>query len=500
MRTLLIALVVSFAGGAIAKGQDTQTPATSAADKPLTTDVISLDGDDWLLATDAKNVGLEQHWYRGPKPEAKPTRVPWIIQEAFPGYHGLAWYWHTFAAPANAHAGGRYLLRFWAVDYMAEVWLNGKPVGGHEGGEGVFVLDVTDAIKPNGQNLLAVRVLNPTNEPIDGIALAHVPRGGKVVPFRPGRLYNVGGIVDSVELLVAPAARVEDLHVRPDPKTGKIRINVNLRNASAKEIDARLELTVAPARSGETLQAIHVIRRLPPGDTPTETVLQVDNPRLWELNDPYLYRVSARLRSAGSASFDEQSTRCGFRDFRFENGFFRLNGRRIFLKSSHTATHYPIGLHWPHDPDLARRELLAVKAMGFNTIRFFCAVPARYQLELCDEMGFMIYEESFAGWLLEPSPKMAERFDREVSEMILRDRNHPSVVMWGLLNENRGGPVFRHAVKMLPLVRSLDDTRIVMLNSGRFDGLTGRRRIGSLAGISRLQPPPRAALRHAVCL
>ena len=63
--------------------------------------------------------------------------MPWIIQEAFPGYHGVAWYWRDFNAPANPHAGGRYLLRFWAVDYLAEVWLNGVHVGGHEGGEGV---------------------------------------------------------------------------------------------------------------------------------------------------------------------------------------------------------------------------------------------------------------------------------------------------------------------------------------------------------------------------
>ena len=204
-----------------------------------------------------------------------------------------------------------------------------------------------------------------------------------------------------------------------------------------------------------------------------DATLQVDQPRLWELNDPNLYRVTARVSTEGSASFDEVSTRCGFRDFRFADGHFRLNGRRIFLKCSHTSTHYPIGLHWPHDPDLARRDLLLAKAMGFNSIRFFCSVPTRYQLELCDEIGLMIYEESFAGWFLEPSPKMGERFDREISEMILRDRNHPCVIMWGLLNEMGDVPVFRHAVNTLPLVRALDDTRVVMLNSGRFDSVTG---------------------------
>ncbi|MFH1922825.1 MAG: glycoside hydrolase family 2 TIM barrel-domain containing protein, partial [Planctomycetota bacterium] len=313
----------------------------------------------------------------------------------------------------------------------------------------------------------------------------HVPRRCKVVPFRPGALYNDGGIVDSVELLVSPAVRVEDLHVRPDPKTGKIGIRAKVTSFLSEPVTGQIELTVAPARSGETLQATRLQRQFSPGDTLVETELQIESPRLWELNDPFLYRVTARVEAADSRSFDEQSTRCGFRDFRFENGCFRLNGRRIFLKSSHTATHYPIGLHWPHDPDLARRELITMKTMGFNAIRFFCAVPARYQLDLCDEMGFMIYEESFAGWFLEDSPKMGERFDREIAEMIRRDRNHPSVVMWGLLNETPDGPVFRHAVGMLPLVRSLDDTRVVMLNSGRWDAASGR----PLAGISLWRMP-----------
>ena len=458
--------------------------AWAQAEAIVSTKVLSLDGQ-WLLAADPQNVGRQQEWFRAARPEAKPARVPWIIQEAFPGYHGVAWYWRDFVAPASPHAQGRTLLKFWAVDYLAEVWLNGVRVGGHEGGEGPFVLDVTRAVKPAHANRLAVRVLNPTNEPIDDISLPFIPRRCKVVPFRAGALYNDGGIVDSVELLLAPALRLADLHVSPDPKTGAIRVRVVARNALPDSIRAHLEFAVAPAASGETLHVAGLDRELPPGDTPIETTVRVDRPRLWELNDPYLYRVTARVRAAGTESFDEQSTRCGFRDFRFEDGYFRLNGRRVFLKCSHTSTHYPIGLHWPHDPDLARRDLLNAKAMGFNSIRFFCSVPTRYQLDLCDEIGLMIYEECFAGWFLQPSPKMAERFDREVSEMIRRDRNHPCVVMWGLLNENPDGPVFRHAVEMLPLVRSLDDTRVVMLNSGRSDNVTG----GGMAGISMWNAP-----------
>ena len=137
-----------------------------------------------------------------PREEAKPTKVPWIIQDAFPGYHGVAWYWREFDASPNPHAGGRYLLRFWAVDYRAEVWLNGTRVGEHEGGETPFVLDVTDAIRTgaNKKNLLAVRVLNPTHERIDGIVLAETPKQARSDSLQrrrglqPRRDHRLGGV------------------------------------------------------------------------------------------------------------------------------------------------------------------------------------------------------------------------------------------------------------------------------------------------------------------
>ncbi|NQT38044.1 MAG: glycoside hydrolase family 2 [Planctomycetes bacterium] len=486
MRALFIALAVGCSVGLTAQGQDLKRTTGAVANGPVTARVVSLDGNDWLLATDAKNVGRLQQWFHTPRPEAKRTKVPWIIQDAFPGYHGVAWYWHTFTAPANPHVGGRYLLRFWAVDYLADVWLNGKHMGGHENGETPFVLDVTDAINSGGSNSLAVRVLNPTHEPIDGIVLKQIPHRNKEIPYRAGASYNHGGIVDSVELLITPAVRVEDLFVCADAETGVLRIRANIRNAGAGTVDGKFEFAVAPAASGETVAFTHSQRKLPVGDTLIETDIEVKDPHLWDLNDPFLYRVTARAwtsppqsdesegkdtprQAVAIGGFDEYSVRCGFRDFRFTNGYFRLNGRRIFLKCSHTGNHCPIGQQLPHDPDLLRRDLHNVKVMGFNAIRFIAGVATRYQLDLCDEIGLLVYEEPYANWCLQDSPKMAERFDRSVGEMILRDRNHPSIVIWGLLNETPDGPVFRHAVETLKLVRTLDDSRMVTLNSGRWD-------------------------------
>jgi hypothetical protein len=444
-----------------------------AEDLPVATSVTSLDGQ-WLLAVDPQNVGRQEKWFeKQPVGAAKPAKVPWIIQETFPGYHGVAWYWRDFTAPELPREPARCLLRFWSVDYKADVWLNGLPVGDHEGAETPFVLDVSKAIRPGQRNRLAVRVLNPTHQAIDGIVLNETPHRNKVLPYGPGSAWDQGGIMDSVELLVTPTVRIGDLLVRPDWKTGVIAVQATIDNPTADAAAVRLELTAGPAAAGQTLAVVRLDRSLPPGQSVVQSQLRLDNPRLWDLSDPFLYRVTARISRAESGLFDEQSVRCGFRDFRFADGAFRLNGRRIYLRCSHTGNCCPIGLELPHDPDFLRRDLINAKAMRFNAIRFISGVAKRYQLDLCDEIGLMVYEEPYAAWCMCDSPKFARRYDDSVLGMVVRDRNHASVTMWGLLNETPDGPVFRHALSLLPALRERDGSRMVMLSSGRFDNLGG---------------------------
>jgi hypothetical protein len=173
--------------------------------------------------------------------------------------------------------------------------------------------------------------------------------------------------------------------------------------------------------------------------------------------------------TAAPQRLHECSIRCGFRDFRIVDGYFHLNGRRIFLRSTHTGNAMPIGQQAAVVGDFGRRDMIYAKASGFNAVRFIAGVAYPEQLDLCDELGLMVYE-CFASWLLGDSPKMAERFDRSTSAMIRRDRNHPSITIWGLLNETQDGPVFRQAVSFLPKLRRLDPTRLVLLDSGRWDG------------------------------
>jgi hypothetical protein len=432
------------------------------------TGVQTLSGT-WKLAVDPANMGVKDRWFEGIRPEGKEAPVPGVIQQVFPGYHGVAWYWHSFRVVPGQVAGDRLLIRFGAVDYLADVWINGRHAGAYEGGETPFEFDVTDSVRSEGENLLAVRVLNPTEDPIDGYVLSQTPHRNKTAPPRCGSSFNSGGIMYPVELRRVPPIYVADVFVRPDVKTGRLDATVTVQNGRTAAPSGILRLAVGPASGGDVLQAVEQSVELPAGLSEHELTVQVAQPRLWSLDDPFLYRVTAVV-TAAPQRLHECSIRCGFRDFRIVDGYFHLNGRRIFLRSTHTGNAMPIGQQAAVVGDFGRRDMIYAKASGFNAVRFIAGVAYPEQLDLCDELGLMVYEECFASWLLGDSPKMAERFDRSTSAMIRRDRSHPSLTIWGLLNETQDGPVFRQAVSFLPKLRRLDPTRLVLLDSGRWDG------------------------------
>jgi hypothetical protein len=429
----------------------------------------------WSVGIDPANVGRDRAWFEGPQQGAKATSVPSIIQQHYPGYHGVAWYWLEFKPETNPLAGGRYLFQFHAVDYLADVWMNGKHLGRHEGGETPFLVDATEVIIPDRPNRLAVRVLNPSDDAIDGVVLAETPHRNKVVKFANGSLYDYGGIVEPVELLLVPAIRISDVFVTADWKTGEMQIEVTLTNASGRAETIQLNFMVTENGPGTPALTDTVTLDIPEGDGKVNRQLRMADYEFWSLDNPHLYHMTVSVETKGVDGAHQASTTFGFKDFRLTNGYFRLNGKRIFLKCTHTGNHSPFGQVNPPDshPDLLRRDLLYAKASGFNTVRFISGLAHPYQLDLCDEIGLLIYEEPAASWLLKDSPHMKGRYENSVREMLLRDRNHPCVAIWGMLNETSEGPVFEEARAGLPLVRSLDVTRLVLLSSGRFDGHLG---------------------------
>jgi len=405
----------------------------------------------WSIATDSNNVGREQSWFQEARSNAKATPVPSIIQELYPAYHGVAWYWVDFKANTNPFAKGRTLLRFHAVDYLADVWLNGHHVGSHEGGETPFVLDVTDIVHPNQSNKLAVRVLNPDDRSIDGIVLKETPHRNKVVKFSNGSLYDFGGILQPVELAYVPAVRISNLHIVPDWKTGDVAIRITVQNALFKSVRATLRLLVSQD-AGQTVLQDTLKTPIAAGESQASHQITLKQFRLWDLDTPNLYQLQMTLDSADTDGSFAIADTFGFRDFRLVNGYFRLNGRRLFLRCTHTGNHVPFRQVIPPEgyEDMLRRDLLYAKASGLNTVRFISGVAYPYQLDLCDELGLMVYQESSASWLLKDSPRMKTLYETSVREMIERDRNHPSLTIWGMLNETEDGPVSREAQAALP--------------------------------------------------
>lgn len=451
--------------------------------------VISFDGTSWEIATDSSNEGRHMEWFNSPPVSGfKKTPVPWVIQDIFHNYHGVVWYWRNFFAPVSPHVAGRYILRFSAVDYLADVWVNGKYAGGHEGSETPFDLDITDMIRNEGKNLLVVRVLNPTYEPIDGIALKSTPSGAKQYPFTGNASYNSGGIIGDVELHMVPPVRINNLFVVPDWKTGRVTLHAEILNAGESEAESLLSFRITEAKTGLRIVTAESQSAFKKGINKFEIDLQVPGHKLWSPKEPFLYRIEAFVQTLSCV--DECSVRFGFRDFHFENGYFRLNGERIFLKGTNFSTHFPVSYTVPLNEEMLIQDAIKMKALGFNFVRIPFGCPNSRVLDIYDDLGIMVQQEHFGCWQIgdyggykikkeeNNDELLMKRFENSIREVVIRDRNHPSLVMWGVLNENSDGIIFRKAVSILPSLRQLDPSRIFVLNSGRFDG---RKEIGSMS-------------------
>lgn len=417
--------------------------------------------DGWTLVTDPKNEGKAYDWAEAEQPGAQPVPVPGVIQQVYPRYCGVAWYYRRLSRPAGMRNGERLKLRFGAVDYYCEVYLDGTLVGKNEGAENPFEFDVTDVLKE--KSLLAVRVINPGDDEIEGFTCKKIPHRNKYeqMEFKPGWCYNTGGITLPVTLENLPPIRVTDAYVIADWKTGHVKVETNLTNEWPKAINGGITYVV---RSDDAAYPVcsHVERRLiPPGGMSFVAEFDVPGHKLWSVDAPNVYQLAV----------DNFTTRFGFRDFRLKDGWFQLNGKRIFLKSAHTGNHLPGGLAVVdrRTPELEFRDFQNMKAMGYNTVRFIATQATPRQLDYCDRLGLMVYQETYASWSLKNSPEAKRRYLESIRAELLRDRNHPSLTIWGALNETKQEDAFQAAKGMLGEMSKIDATRLWILNSGRWD-------------------------------
>ncbi len=408
----------------------------------------SLNGP-WRLALDPGDVGLGEGWFeRGELPDAMEVTVPSVWDRWVPDYDGVGWYLRHFEVE-EVWDEKCVMLRFEAADYYAEVWLNGHRLGDHEGGYTPFQFDVTKHLC-DGENRLAVRVVDPHGE--DGYG-EFLPK--EIPSAKEGGYWSFAGIWGDVTLEVKPVAHITDVFVQPD--TRRKRLGVQVTASGPGTVRLQIEGT-SFATEGE----------------PGRLMLDFPDFELWSPQNPQCYTLLADLVQE-DGSFDRHTVRFGMREFTVKDQRFYLNNRPLFIKAALHQPDYPRTLACPESPEVARREIELAKEAGFNMLRLHIKTAPRITLELADELGMLLYAEPPIGWIRN-SEHMQRRCENEVREMILRDRNHPSVVIWGMLNESgnagyvTGGGAQIIKNELCHLARALDPSRVIIDDSGGVNG------------------------------
>ena len=327
---------------------------------------------------------------------------------ALPG--GVGWYRKTFSIPLtpSQNGGTSCFIEFDGVYMNSTVYVNGQKVGFRPYGYSSFEYDITEYLK-KGENIIAVRVDN-SDQP-------------------NSRWYSGCGIYRHVWL-----TQTEHTHVAhwgtyvtsslsKNNKTATFNVMVEVAN---KTKDTQITNILLDAEGKEIAKS-------------NGSTLQVKNPHLWTLDNPYIYKVRTEIR-VGDKIVDVYETNTGVRSFRFDpKAGFSLNS--VPVKINGVCEHHDFGcLGAALNEDALHRKLVKLKAMGVNAIRSSHNPPAPELLNMCDTMGLIVMDESFDMWRRKKTQNDYARFfdewhERDLSDLVKRDRNHPCILMWSIGNE-----------------------------------------------------------------
>lgn len=420
-----------------------------------------LDGD-WNFNIDREEKGEERGWhtpdYTADSWGSYPVPGNWdtYLPELF-GYGGVGWYRTTFEV-RPASPGDHIYLRFEGANYATTVWLNGHPVGSHEGGFDPFEFDVTGLLRTGQPNLLAVKVDN-------------WPRINRV-PNSYAGWWNYGGIFRSVMLLSLPPVRARDIFVHADEVVdGKpLRLALTLLNETDQPVQvtarAFLHLDGSPVNLPGELSAPASIPA--GGQVTVEFVTPLPNPALWSPKAPNLYDLRVDL-FGGRRLIDRSELRFGVRKFAVEGTKLMLNNQPIFLTGFNRHEEYFGSGRVDSDGQL-EVDLLQIQAMNGNLVRMhYQAHPDLY--DLADELGLLVFAE-IPFWQVgvkDPTewqnPQVWQTAETMLRTLVGSLKNHPSVVIWSVGNECATQlPESRPLVgRMVEIVKSLDTSRPVAM-------------------------------------
>ena len=420
---------------------------------------------DWrFLKADAP--GAEQTAFDDSKWRSLNLPHDWAIEGPFDPninphegalpYFGTGWYRKHFSVPASAK-GKRFWIEFDGAMSNSTVWLNGHQLGGRPYGYIGFGFDLTPYLNLGGDNVIAVR-LTPEEHSSRWYPGAGIYRNVWLVETGPVRVARWGTYVTTPEVTGSRA---------------KVHVTTTVQNDAASRVQAVLLTAVVDADGKQFAQASVPLDVPAAGEQTTEANIFVDNPQRWDIERPYLYSVVStivneqqtdvrlippRTRTGKQTELDRYVTSFGIRTVEWSPTDLKLNGRSIRLKG--VCDHHDLGaLGAAVNRRATERQLQILKSMGVNAIRTSHNPPSPELLELADKMGFLVMDEAFDMWK-EPKVKNGyskffdEWSDRDLTDMIRRDRNHPSVILWSIGNEipeqesPDGWKIARHLVEI----------------------------------------------------
>ncbi|VXC45851.1 glycoside hydrolase family 2 TIM barrel-domain containing protein [Sphingomonas sp. AX6] len=337
---------------------------------------------------------------------------------------GIAWYRRTL--DIKPQPGRRYFVEFDGIMERSGVWVNGHHVGFRPMGYVSLRYDITRHLRADGKNVIAVRA------------------DTSAAPS--SRWYNGSGIYRHVRMIETSDVHIPQggafVHTPTIAKnSATVAISTEIHNASDAARGATVEVVLTGPDGLEAGRTTSALTNVAAGRTAiVAREVRVANPRRWDVDDPALYTAAIRVRAADGSVLDDQAVRFGIREAKFEpaTGFW-LNGRNFKLKG--VALHHDGGAVGAAVPlDVWRQRLGALKAQGVNAIRTAHNVPSPEFLDLTDELGLIVMNELFDQWNVAKTPEDYHLFfsdwhKRDALDMIRRDRNHPSIVLWSAGNE-----------------------------------------------------------------
>jgi hypothetical protein len=444
---------------------------------------IFLDGT-WEFTPDPQNLYQPDRL-----PAMRPIRVPGGWETEFPSERApfvRGWYRKSVGIPPE-WAGRALFLRFGAVNYHCWVWVNGVLVGEHEGGYTPFQFRVDDAMRPGEENSIVVKVVHPAHgisrfpdfqfedtaaalQEMFGYAIREIPLG------KQNWYGSVSGIWQSVSLEAVHPVFFTGVLVTPDIERSRARVRIGLNEPPADGGDLILTYQVVAAdgqcvgkRTGVALSEAVGANRTPeralwaPGiEIPIEAM------RLWDLHDPHLYGLVVGLVRDGQ-ELERAEVSFGMRQIEARENRIFLNGRPIYIIGALDQDFYPETGYTPPSDEFLEDQIRKAKHMGLNLLRCHIKVPDPRYLDMADRHGILVWEE-LPNWI-RLTEQAAARGRETLTRMIERDYNHPSVIIWTIINESWGADLVgreadrRWLKEMYYYTREIDPTRLVVDNS-----------------------------------